>query len=377
MDASTLSSGLGPVATVDYMVFTPTCSLPEGNEGSIYVSSPHVRSTLTILWSSLGTIILCTWTILHLSIPPSRKTRRHGLARDTIAHNGRMIWRKFKWVLLALIVPEFLIGKALGDLVSAWLSSRNPDMKKRAGELGVKWTLTHAYFANMGGYILHKELIVRKVNGLPSSQLEITALSFSVCAFITYILLLPKPKDIMVAEVIFTRRPLSLEDKKKILKSQSVPFFANVLFSTKKPAPPQRTIPNDVYNHIPAQLAAYVFQVSRGLYIEYLGLLVGSIAFGAVHLVAWNFEFPTSVEQTLWRIAAVATAVLIPAFYGLWFPLRIIRAPPHIAYACSTTTWVLYIIARLFIIVEVFRSLGYLPPEAFVATWSTSIPHFG
>jgi hypothetical protein len=35
------------------------------------------------------------------------------------------------------------------------------------------------------------------------------------------------------------------------------------------------------------------------------------------------------------------------------------------------------VIARLFIIVEVFRSLYYLPPENYVNTWATNIPHFG
>lgn len=37
----------------------------------------------------------------------------------------------------------------------------------------------------------------------------------------------------------------------------------------------------------------------------------------------------------------------------------------------------IYILARLFVLVEIFRTLYLLPPEAFLTTWSASIPHLG
>jgi hypothetical protein len=39
-----------------------------------------------------------------------------------------------------------------------------------------------------------------------------------------------------------------------------------------------------------------------------------------VHLIAWNFNFPTNVERILWRIAAVATSVvpLARGIRGVW-----------------------------------------------------------
>ena len=36
-----------------------------------------------------------------------------------------------------------------------------------------------------------------------------------------------------------------------------------------------------------------------------------------------------------------------------------------------------YVLARLFLMVEIFRSLLFLPPEAFIDTWSGSFPHWG
>jgi hypothetical protein len=35
----------------------------------------------------------------------------------------------------------------------------------------------------------------------------------------------------------------------------------------------------------------------------------------------------------------------------------------------------LYIIARLALLVEIFRTLFFLPPDAYVSTWASDIPH--
>jgi hypothetical protein len=37
----------------------------------------------------------------------------------------------------------------------------------------------------------------------------------------------------------------------------------------------------------------------------------------------------------------------------------------------------MYITARLVLLVETFRTLFFLPPLAFVSTWTANIPHFG
>ena len=46
---------------------------------------------------------------------------------------------------------------------------------------------------------------------------------------------------------------------------------------------------------------------------------------------------------------------------------------------CSTagfyTCLFVYVVARLCITVEVFRSLGFLLPETYVTTWATNVPH--
>ena len=44
-----------------------------------------------------------------------------------------------------------------------------------------------------------------------------------------------------------------------------------------------------------------------------LGVMTIGMAFGAIHFIAWNSEFPSDIEHFLWRISSVAitTAPLI------------------------------------------------------------------
>jgi hypothetical protein len=48
-----------------------------------------------------------------------------------------------------------------------------------------------------------------------------------------------------------------------------------------------------------------------------------------------------------------------------------------VAFICVGGFLVPYILARLFLLVEVFRTLCFLPPDVFVDTWSGSFPHIG
>jgi hypothetical protein len=53
---------------------------------------------------------------------------------------------------VSLVAPELMVGKALVDLISA-PSSRN-EMKTLAEVDGVEWSVTHGFYANMGGFVV-------------------------------------------------------------------------------------------------------------------------------------------------------------------------------------------------------------------------------
>jgi hypothetical protein len=48
---------------------------------------------------------------------------------------------------------------------------------------------------------------------------------------------------------------------------------------------------------------------------SHFGVAIGGVIFGAIHIAAWNFDFPTSIERTLWRIASVLSTALLPVMY--------------------------------------------------------------
>jgi hypothetical protein len=128
--------------------FRPDVMLP--NYTVNIVSAPNMRSTYDILWSSLFTLIICVWSVQHLNVPkptPDCTTWREYL-QEGIAQG----WSRVKWMLATLIFPEFLAGKAFHDLL--WARKYYYHMKELAERDNVSWTLTHVFFADMGGFVI-------------------------------------------------------------------------------------------------------------------------------------------------------------------------------------------------------------------------------
>jgi hypothetical protein len=128
-------------------VYKPQCSLPANIHG--YVSSPETRGTLDIVWTCVATLLLCTWTVLHLNVPIEVSSK--GPAQ-IICHQVYLVARKLQWMFITLMAPEVILGMALMGLLSARRTTR--EMLKYAREDGVPWTLTHSFLANMGGYAI-------------------------------------------------------------------------------------------------------------------------------------------------------------------------------------------------------------------------------
>jgi hypothetical protein len=104
-----------------------------------------------------------------------------------------------------------------------------------------------------------------------------------------------------------------------------------------------------------------------------LGFLLGGVLFGALHIAAWNFIFPSKVEQIVWWIASL----MCTSFFLLFIPIGALAKSvtedlPNIIFVSVS---ILYILARLFLMIEIFRTLCFLPPYAYAATWASNIPH--
>ena len=98
-----------------------------------------------------------------------------------------------------------------------------------------------------------------------------------------------------------------------------------------------------------------------GTILFFIALPIVATTFGALHLIAWNFEFPSHIEQLLWRIAFL-TITGIPA------------APLALELAAGALFIALYLVG--FIIIMLVGFLVLLAEDyAFrLPDWSVSLP---
>lgn len=224
------------------------------------------------------------------------------------------------------------------------------------------------------------QVVAQAARRLAISQLEIAVLAFSACAIIIYALNWKKPKGISV--------PYTLISFPGVIPSEVVGgavggdrtdlferSILSSLFDYDRPLETLgRRVPNDtcVRQENPHESAVY----------DVFGLFIGTLLFGGLHTAAWNFNFPTRMEQIVWRVSSLMCTIYmlaISACYGI-FPApgdedesnpTLVQARPLTARFIS----ILYVLARLFLIVEMFRALCFLPPDAYMSTWATNIPH--
>ncbi|OQE26565.1 hypothetical protein PENSTE_c005G03676 [Penicillium steckii] len=114
-----------------------------------------------------------------------------------------------------------------------------------------------------------------------------------------------------------------------------------------------------------------------------------NVIYGGFHLAGWNYEFPTVVEQWLWRISALClvTSPLWGALWILWWmgvrssrkclfafrdgDLDIVAAPFFFMVIIS------YTMARTYFLVISLASLRLLPKDAYdTVNWTSVFPHF-
>lgn len=437
-----------------YTIFETNCSAPDTT--SNFVSSPNTRGTLDILWSSLFTIFACTWSVQHPNLPEQQQQQDvddHASTLKGWRARACPAWKNAKWglkgfyrstlrMLWTSIAPELLVVAACNELIAA----RSIFKRMKNLYLGEEetWSLTHSYYANMGGFVVRNplanktiyhdpyhltgeeflqlrkrkhitklpdiaeaeikdkskgdilgksialgqivwsiiQIIARVMRKLPVSPLEVAVVAFAVCAILTYILYWEKPQRVSVTQTISLHdssqlyNKTGLKDSTRFFKYLFKYFLRHLGISIKQsqlhgaPISVDNTLDNGKAGKREVRVVLVVVSISAAL-------------FGGIHVVAWNFPFPSTIELIFWRCATVYTttapvcSVLLLFLVGQ-FEHSTQGLTYHLATFCLTLAaapFFLYPIARLFIIVEMFRTLYFLPPGSFVSTWAPSVPH--
>lgn len=141
----------------------------------------------------------------------------------------------------------------------------------------------------------------------------------------------------------------------------------------------------------------------------WFGFAVAGILYGGLHLLAWNAPFPSRVEQVCWRVAASSvtmTPLLLVPVALMFSKRRLGRADPELVektrnevvvlkgrlamfwfrkgkwflfvplLAAAPFLWLSYILGRVYLVVECFKNVGYLPKAVFEdVSWPAYLPH--
>jgi hypothetical protein len=238
--------------------------------------------------------------------------------------------------------PIHLQPKELHELVRSkqvpWPEVDENDVEARSK---ADWLVKLLALAQILWFVI--QIISRAIQGLEITTLELFTQGIVFCAIILYGLWWDKPFDV--------QQPLVIQAK------DSVPQVSTLIVETNLSLDKIDTHKSDPWWFRPSSLAV-------------------CLGFGALHLVAWNFYFPTEAERWLWRVSSLGCIVL-PIGIAVSFMLHIEDAPDIYVFL-TFGSMALYFLFRFYMFVEMFVSLRSVPASVYqTPEWSQYFPSFG
>ncbi|KAF9008032.1 hypothetical protein BDQ17DRAFT_1237362 [Cyathus striatus] len=385
------------------------------------------RSMMDIVWGCMSTIFLCTWSSVHMNIPAPNE------------ESWKILWRRLKTMYWTLVAPELVMFFAFRQ----WKGANT--LLKRHKEPDREWTIKHAHFLQMGGFqyrdshrttVLYPkqflgllkngeiafpkisaediadkskanglskiilvaqvfwfvtQCIARLVQGVTLAQLDVTTLAIISCTFILSIIWWHKPFNV--------RQPVFLE-KSSIENMEHKEYISQVLADEHNKASHENDHSPDNINdaETDSSMSKLLFKIPASISTDN-ALIVGSpviineVVLGLVHCIAWDSDFPSTVEKTLWRISSIFTAAvpLLNAALGSFGIMcedlagsvyredrqhMCLKIGTFVALGAFVIGLTFYVVARLYLLLEAFLSLRALPPSVFETVgWTNLIPY--
>ncbi|MCJ1375548.1 hypothetical protein MMC20_006785 [Loxospora ochrophaea] len=392
---------------------------------------------MDLLWSCVSTLFICTWTVQHLDFVwpmyqgrQNTEMRRLKRAAFTLlvpeyinalaieqfyqAKESKQMFQDLgfhNWTLrhgFFAVMNGFpvrcpadnkMYALRLGEL--HWLIKEKlivefPDLpvceegrllsyKDILSERGIREasksdTLAKTIACIQSGWLVLQSL-TRVVEGQDISPLEIMTIAFVLSTFITFLFWLKKPVDLTFCKVL----------EAKVSRSE---WWDRMCQALSTPENRKDEVVKHLYGigdfHINGQSQ---FHAS-------CTFLLGA-AFGAIHCLAWNITFPSRIERILWRACGVFCTALPLYYMSTTSPVILRLAKPISAltrinlervkdaleqlehanaksklYPVVLFLTVLFMLGRLFLIVEAFISLRSLSEGVYQSVnWPKYLPH--
>jgi hypothetical protein len=211
------------------------------------------------------------------------------------------------------------------------------------------------------------QCIARRLERLPTTELEIVTLAYATISFGMFIAWWDKPRNVEC--------PIRVSLGSQAGDADQLEHWLDRTLGLILAGQDSR-----VSLHAKQKVPMFY----SGGSVEYEIAVAGSITlaagviFGAIHCVAWSFHFPSHTESLLWRISsAVITAVPV-----LVFVAAVVAAFSYndlliyLLVVVMVVLGLLYVAARAITVVLAFVTLASLPLGAFQTVhWTTLIPH--
>ena len=114
-----------------------------------------------------------------------------------------------------------------------------------------------------------------------------------------------------------------------------------------------------------------------------IALLLTWAIFGGLHAIAWNYDFPTGAERTLWRVSSLVLAstpilVVFAMVVAHFLDDKVVssRAACDFGWITAFSLFIIGTLSRVLLVVLMLTSLRDLPSSAYYAIqWSQYLPH--
>lgn len=230
------------------------------------------------------------------------------------------------------------------------------------------------------------QCITRGIQHLPLTELEVVTLAYAMLNFFIYVFWWDKPRNVECPIRVYKSLTESHKSKTQANEWDETPVIRQVdqIF--------EYSIGNqDLYVDISKQSSIPMFWSGRPEYDVIseasIGPTILGAVFGAIHFIAWSYDFPSHAELVLWRICCVAMTV-VPLIATLLCtmmrisetisgedPFWLTALAWSAGYSLVLTSW-LYIASRIATLVIAFTTLRSLPPSVFDSIdWIGLIPH--
>ena len=333
-------------------VSNPTADSRQG-----WTSSPEGRGTISIIWSCVITTFLCCWSVLVINLPGREATRWSTFVRKVLLLG------------LCAAAPEIVVQVALGQWLSAkqatnlFHKSGYSDWSLRhsffvdMGGLHIRFLNEMSFPINSRQlhYLITKEyvaypnqikeyqirdrnkvdgtlrlitlaqtlvfitnLMLRAIQNLAITALELSTSAFVVSSAMTTIFWLRKPADVehcdfieanvsletilanddRCIDTVFTYTPLDYigheEWSWSILWMHGLSCLQKLHLASQPQEEPGMPIQRFHNTSVPV-IHGWFLTLFAVIGLVYLGIFVAG----------WNYSFPSTYEQTLWRIASL------------------------------------------------------------------------